>query len=319
MQEVDLDALKEKINIVEFIQKYVDLKYENNEWWGLCPFHDEKTPSFCVSPTKHTYFCYGCHSGGSIIDFVSNWNKCSIHESIDILAKIYDMPITKTPVIIKVCKKYATNKECKETIKMEYIGNPMDSYEKANIKEWIAEGIPQEIMDRFEVRYDKPNNTIVFPIIDHEGNFLSIKARNLSKDAKSKYYYYIKFGTVDFLYGYYQNQKEIIEKNEVIIFEGEKSVMKSINFGYPNATASMTDRIERTIENIIKIPCKNVVIAWDKGVTRSQIVKEVKKLKKYKNIYIIEDKWDLLNHKDSPVDQTKEIFDFLYENRERIY
>jgi DNA primase len=81
----------------------------------------------------------------------------------------------------------------------------------------------------------------------------------------------------------------------------------------------MTDRIERTLENIIKIPCKNVVIAWDKGVPRMQIIKEVKKLKKYKNVYIIEDKWGLLDNKDSPVDKTKETFDFLYENRERIY
>jgi DNA primase len=319
MQEVDLEVLKEKIDIVKLIQKHIDLKYENGEWWGLCPFHEEKTPSFSVSPTKHIYFCYGCHCGGSVIDFIAKINKVSVREAINILTELYNIPVSEIPVIIKVSKKYATKKEHKETIKMEYLENPMHSYDKEDIKEWIVEGIPQQIMDKFEVRYDKVNNTIVFPIIDHEGNLLSIKARSLSKDAKSKYYYYIKFGTVDFLYGYYQNKQSIIDKNEVIIFEGEKSVMKSINFGYPNATASMTDRIERTLENIIKIPCKNVVIAWDKGVPRTQIIKEVKKLKKYKNVYIIEDKWGLLDNKDSPVDKTKETFDFLYENRERIY
>jgi DNA primase len=318
MQEVNLELLKEKVNLVEFISQRVELEYKNGEWWGLCPFHNEKTPSFSVDEEKQRYFCHGCKAGGSIIDFYSEYYKVNIHKAIAELSESYKVPMSPVPSIIRIAKKYMPrDKSGKVPIVMQFDSDPMEGYTKSPILEWLDEGIDQDVMDLFGVRYDTVQNNIVFPIHDHEGNIISIKARKLSKSLP-KYYYYIPFGTVNFLYGYWQNKKQIIEQGEIIIFEGEKSVMKAKSFGYHNGSASMTDRLQNTIENIIKIPCKDVVIAYDKGISKSQIVKEVKTLKKYKNIFIIQDKWDLLNEKDAPVDQGKEVFDFLYQNKERI-
>ena len=281
--------------------------------------HGERTPSFSVSEQKASYFCHGCKAGGSVIDFVMAYNHIGICEAIEKLAVEYRIPRNHIPAIIRTCKKFAGGKvQCKEVIRMEYLRNPMLDYVKEPIQEWIDEGILQSVMDRFDVRYDIYNQNIVFPIIDHEGNIISIKARTLVPNKVPKYHYYTKIGTINFLYGFFQNQDKIAEKNEVIIFEGEKSVMKAEGFGYFNTTASMTDRIENSIENIIMLPCKDVVIAWDKGVGKNQILKEVQRLKKYKNVFLIEDKWNLLENQDAPVVKGKEIFDTLYERKERV-
>lgn len=318
MQEVDLATLKEKIDIVKYVGQFLDLTLSNGEWWGSCPFHQEKTPSFSVNGEKQLYFCYGCHAGGSVIDFASDYNKISFPEAVEKLATEYKIPRSRVPVLVRIAKKYIKKNIAKETIKMEYINNPMLSYDKADIVEWIKEGIPQVIIDKFEVRYDRHNDNIVFPILDSEGKIISIKARTLIAGKKPKYYYYTKIGTVNFLYGYYQNQKAIAEKNEMIIFEGEKSVMKAESYGYFNSVASMTDRIANSIENIILAPSKDIVIAWDKGVSATQIKKEVSLLKKYKNVYILQDTKNLLMPKDAPVDQGKEVFDYLYSQKERV-
>ena len=319
MQETDLTILKEKIDIVQYIGQFVELKFDNGEWWGLCPLHQEKTPSFSVSGDKGSYFCHGCKSGGSIIDFAINYHHIGMAEAIEKLAEEYKIPRNHIPTIIRVCKKFISKESnCKDVIRMEYLRNPMLDYVKEPIEEWIKEGILQSVMDKFDVRYDIYNQNIVFPIIDHLGNIVSIKARTLSPNKTPKYHYYTKIGTVNFLYGYFQNQEAIKEKNEMIIFEGEKSVMKAEGYGYLNTTASMTDRIENSVENIIVLPCKDIIIAWDKGISKSQVLKEVKKLKKYKNVFMIEDKWGLLENKDAPVDKGKEVFDILYSRKERI-
>ncbi len=326
MNEVNLDLLKEKINIVQYIGQYIELQYDNKEWWGLCPFHDEKTPSFDVSEEKGTYYCHGCKVGGSVIDFASKFHKLSLSQAIERLSCEYKISRNSIPSIMRISKKFKP-KICGSRIckPLEYIQNPMDKYIDEPIKEWIAEGINQEILKKYEVRYDRYDNRIVFPIKNNEGEFICVKGRTLDADYKSKknvrkYTYYGKIGTIYFFFGFYENCENIATKNEIIIFEGEKSVMKLDGFGINNSVASLTSALtDEQIESLIKFPCRDVIIAWDKGVLKKQVLEQVKKLKKYKNVYFLNDKTNLLGEKDSPIDKGIEIFQELYKNKERIF
>ena len=82
-----IEEVSSSVDIVNLIGEYVNLQRRGSDWWGLCPFHTEKTPSFSVSPSKHFYHCFGCGSSGSVFDFVMEMEKVSFAESVETLAK----------------------------------------------------------------------------------------------------------------------------------------------------------------------------------------------------------------------------------------
>ena len=65
-----LDELLAKNDIVSVVSSYVELRPKGRRLWGLCPLHGEKTPSFSVSPDKQMFYCFGCHAGGTVIQFI---------------------------------------------------------------------------------------------------------------------------------------------------------------------------------------------------------------------------------------------------------
>ena len=90
-----IDDLKRQADIVRVIQDYVQLKKKGANWMACCPFHKEKTPSFSVSPTKEIFFCFGCHKGGSVFNFVMEIERVSFPEAIRIVADKIGMPLPK--------------------------------------------------------------------------------------------------------------------------------------------------------------------------------------------------------------------------------
>ena len=85
------DELKEDIrsanDIVDVISQYVTLKRSGRNFFGLCPFHKEKSPSFSVSPDRQYYHCFGCHKGGDVFNFVSEIERVSFKEALEFLAE----------------------------------------------------------------------------------------------------------------------------------------------------------------------------------------------------------------------------------------
>ena len=90
-----IDDLKRQADIVRVVQDYVQLKKKGANWMACCPFHKEKTPSFSVSPAKEIYYCFGCHKGGSVFDFVMEIERVPFPEAIKIVADKVGMPLPK--------------------------------------------------------------------------------------------------------------------------------------------------------------------------------------------------------------------------------
>ena len=88
-----LDELRMRADIVQIVSSYVPLKKSGHRYTGLCPFHNEKTPSFSVDAQKQLYYCFGCKAGGSVIQFVMDIEHMSFQEAVAFLAEQLRMPL----------------------------------------------------------------------------------------------------------------------------------------------------------------------------------------------------------------------------------
>ena len=93
IKEEIIERVRQTADILDVIGKYVDLKQKGNNYFGLCPFHNEKTGSFSVAPQKQIYHCFGCGSGGNVFSFLMNYQKVSFPESVKILAEQYNLSL----------------------------------------------------------------------------------------------------------------------------------------------------------------------------------------------------------------------------------
>ena len=88
-----LDELRQRADIVQIISGYVTLKRNGHKYWGLCPFHGEKTASFSVDPERQLYYCFGCKAGGSVIQFIMDIERLEFQEAVRFLADQLHMPL----------------------------------------------------------------------------------------------------------------------------------------------------------------------------------------------------------------------------------
>ena len=92
--EAFLTELADRNDIVDVVSEYVSLgKRSGANYFGLCPFHNEKTPSFSVSPDKQIYYCFGCGKGGGVINFIMEIDQLTFSEAVERLAKRAGIPV----------------------------------------------------------------------------------------------------------------------------------------------------------------------------------------------------------------------------------
>ena len=87
ISQSSIEEVNSRTDIVSLIGEYTRLEKRGTEYWGCCPFHNEKTPSFHVVPDRKMYHCFGCHAGGSVINFYMEVEKTSFYEAVVALAK----------------------------------------------------------------------------------------------------------------------------------------------------------------------------------------------------------------------------------------
>ena len=99
-----IDRIRDQSDIVDVISEEVSLKRKGVNYFGRCPFHDEKTPSFSVSPSKQIYHCFGCGNGGNVFTFLMEFQKFTFYEAVKSLANRYN-------IIIETQKGYSDTNE----------------------------------------------------------------------------------------------------------------------------------------------------------------------------------------------------------------
>ena len=91
ISEQSIEKVRQAADIVDVVSGYVELKQKGRNFFGLCPFHDEKTPSFSVNPDKQIFKCFGCGAGGGSINFVMELEKLEFVDSVKKLAQNYNI------------------------------------------------------------------------------------------------------------------------------------------------------------------------------------------------------------------------------------
>ena len=152
-----IDDLKRQADIVRVIQDYVQLKKKGANWMACCPFHKEKTPSFSVSPTKEIYFCFGCHKGGSVFNFVMEIERVSFPEAIKIVADKVGMPL---PTMVEDSRFEARRQESDDVIQlnswaMDWWQQQLESSKEARIaREYLVQReLTEETRESFRLGY----------------------------------------------------------------------------------------------------------------------------------------------------------------------
>ncbi|HZG53317.1 MAG TPA: DNA primase [Pyrinomonadaceae bacterium] len=110
-----IDDLRRQADIVRVVQDYVSLKKKGANWMACCPFHQEKTPSFSVNPSKDIFYCFGCQKGGSVFNFVMEMERVSFPEAIKIVAEKVNMPL---PEMQEDKRFEARRKEADEVVEL---------------------------------------------------------------------------------------------------------------------------------------------------------------------------------------------------------
>lgn len=222
-----IDHIKSKIDIVELIGSFIELKRSGRNYIARCPFHQETSPSFVVSPDRQIWHCFGaCHEGGDIFSFIMKWENISFPEALRELAhkagvelkedEMKDESWTKKERLLqmntlaaqfyqyvlhnttygKEAKEYLTTRGINEkimyTFELGYASNSWDSLLRFLRKKGFsdAEGIQVGLLVRTDKGrvYDRFRHRLVFPIHDPRGNIIGFSGRILSTEAKTAKY-----------------------------------------------------------------------------------------------------------------------------------
>lgn len=224
----EVDDIKEKLSLVEFIQSRVPLKKMGRNFKGLCPFHNEKSPSFVVSADRNIWHCFGCGRGGSIFDFVMEYDHVDFLEALETLADQAGVTLSRRPVATPETKLkdniYEVNRAAAEyyhyLLMKHKIGEKARQYVKnrgisdksvetfgigysANGWEGLwkylrKKGFDDQLIETAglilrskrsdSLYYDRFRGRVMFPLRDHRGNIAGFAGRLLDPDAKEAKY-----------------------------------------------------------------------------------------------------------------------------------
>ncbi|MBR1908798.1 DNA primase [bacterium] len=276
--EEAVSLIKDRIDIVEIISEDVILKQKGSSYWGCCPFHGEKTPSFCVTPSKGIFHCFGCGVGGDAISFLMKIRNWDFNEAIKYLADKYGIEL---PKFKGKSGEFAQVKdgaiEASKRAVSIFKQSLFDLTEKSPIIQYLnGRDIDKNVIEKYSLGFglkepdylykklkkdfsdevleasglvikgnrgyiDRFRNRIIIPIQDEKGNYVAFGARAVEDGQNPKYLNSpdtVIYNKSRILYGLYTAKDSIKEKDSVIIMEGYFDVISAQAHGIENCVAS---------------------------------------------------------------------------------
>ena len=305
ISEEILEKIKEQNDIVDVISESVRLKRSGRNFSGLCPFHNEKTPSFSVSQDKQIYKCFGCGEAGNVITFVMKTKNLPFVDAVKYLGERVNItvedekqgksPITKKKELLynlnveaarfffrnlvndNDAKEYFLNRGIKEeTIKRFGLGFAKDSWnslllylKKRGFKEeLLLEAGLVSISQKSGNKYDRFRNRVIFPVFDYRGKVIGFGGRVLD-DSKPKYLNSpetLVFQKGTNLYGLNFAIKSNFRERYFIIVEGYMDLITLHQYGITNVVASLGTALTVNQARLLKRYADKVIISYDADV-----------------------------------------------------
>lgn len=305
ISEEILEKVKEQNDIVDVISESVRLKRSGRNFSGLCPFHNEKTPSFSVSQDKQIYKCFGCGESGNVISFVMKNRNMPFVEAVKYLADRANIRIEseqgrisptakKREILYKVnveaarffysnlkntreAKEYFLNRGIKEeTIKKFGLGFAKDSWNnlilhlrKLGFKDdLLLEAGLVSTSERTGNKYDRFRNRVIFPVFDYRGKVIGFGGRVLD-DSKPKYLNSpetLVFQKGTNLYGLNFAIKSKMQDRYFIMVEGYMDLITLHQYGITNVVASLGTALTTNQARLLKRYADKVIISYDADI-----------------------------------------------------
>ena len=287
-----IEALKTRLDIVDVVGNYIELKKAGANFKAPCPFHDEKSPSFVVSPQKQIYHCFGCGAGGDAIKFVMEYEHLSYPEALEKLASTYGFTLnyTNSPKrhntdILQRINEYYQSLLAHNQTAMQYLhqrGVYESSIEKFGIGyapashqtiEWIKSNyFSMQDAVKFGIagsdghrEYARFIERITFPIHSQSGAVVGFGGRTITGH-QAKYVNSPEtpvFNKSRLLYAYHFARNEIYKKKEMIITEGYLDVVMLHQAGFGNAVATLGTALTKEHLPLLRKGEPKIVMAYD--------------------------------------------------------
>ncbi len=288
-----IEALKAQLDVVDVVGSYVELKKAGANYKAPCPFHDEKTASFVVSPQKQIYHCFGCGAGGDSIKFIMEYEKLNYPEALEKLADTYNFSLTHTDnkynkprsQLMDKLNEYYQNLLISKQTALEYIkerGIYESSVEKFGIGyapdtsstiNYIKSQMftMNEALEMGVIGYDGGRNfarfieRITFPIHSPNGSIVGFGGRTISGH-QAKYVNSpetVFFNKSRLLYAYHHAKQTLHKTKEIIITEGYLDVIMLHQAGFTNAVATLGTALTEQHLPLLRKGEPRVIMAYD--------------------------------------------------------
>ena len=296
-----LDELIARSDIVDVVSGYVALQRKGGNLFGLCPFHNEKTPSFSVSPDKQIYHCFGCKKGGGVINFIMEIENLTFPEAVRFLAKRANLPVPEddgpqdgadrlrrrvlelnrdaarwyydllcSPEGAAV-QAYLDKRQIRKSIAVRFgMGAPPARWDGLltamtrrgyTKEELLAAGLV--VNGRNGRLYDKFRNRLMLPVIDTRGDVVGFGSRVID-NSEPKYMNTtetITYSKRRILYGL--NLAKKTRRPNIILCEGNLDVVTLHQAGFDNAVASMGTALTVEQTRLLSRFTKELVLCYD--------------------------------------------------------
>lgn len=294
-----LQELKLKTDVVDIVSSYVSLKKRGNTYVGLCPFHNEKTPSFTVYENTQSFYCFGCGAGGDSVSFMRKIENLDYIDAVKLLAQRAGMQMPDDGYDDSLSKKRRIILEINRETARFYHNYMMSENGKIGLQYFLGRGLSQKTIRHFGLGYapnrwdallkhlkskgynpsdmaaagvvrkgekgyyDYFRNRVITPIIDVRGNFIAFGGRVLD-DSKPKY-----INTSDTLV--YKKTNEVFGlnfakdsgKDSIILCEGYMDVIAMHQAGFTNAVAGCGTALTNEQVRLISRYAKEVILVYD--------------------------------------------------------
>ena len=295
-----IDEVISRNDIVDVISGYIKLKKNGSSYVGLCPFHNEKSPSFSVSGSRQLYHCFGCGAGGNVVTFVMEYEKFTFPEAVKLLADRVNMELPEVEYNEQERRERGIRDKLLEINKLAatyYYKQLRTEHGKLGLDYLKKRGLSDETIQRFGLGYsaqgssiyrylkeqgsdddilkesglfsyerginDKFFNRVMFPIMDINNKVIGFGGRVMG-DAKPKYLNSPETKLFDKsrnLYGL--NIARASRKDNLIICEGYMDVISLHQAGFNQAVASLGTALTPGQARLMKRYTDNVLITYD--------------------------------------------------------
>ena len=303
ISEQSIENVRQAADIIEVVSSHVELKQRGRNFFGLCPFHSEKTPSFSVNPDKQIYKCFGCGAGGGSINFVMEVENLEFADAIKRLAQTFNI---KLDIQGGDSKKYADLKSQLIAIHhfaTQYYQNILSSEKGKDAMEYLSDrGLSKQIIEDYKLGFSPDSfddllkllrkesfsaeamklsglfiqgergyfnrfqSRIMFPIQNQNGDVIAFGGRIFNKENPAKYQNSPEtpiYLKSHVLYGISHNVQPIREKKSVVLVEGYMDLLQLVQAGIDNCLAISGTAFTEGHANILKRFSKNIYITFD--------------------------------------------------------